>query len=124
MAHVPVAGARGILGRGHGSDVVVLRAQVSSRHLQIVHRGDSFEITDLKSTNGTWVNGARITGPTRVQAEDRLRVAQLSIELLLAPLPEAESFFNLLQAESPIDHTTSEVLLDDLGGSGGGDGGR
>jgi len=35
---------------------------VSSRHAGIVRHGESFVVRDLGSTNGTFVNGARISG--------------------------------------------------------------
>ncbi|MDR1884966.1 MAG: FHA domain-containing protein [Synergistaceae bacterium] len=33
---------------------------VSRRHARVESRGDAWQIEDLGSTNGTWVNGARI----------------------------------------------------------------
>ena len=48
------------LGRGAGSDVQVRDAEVSRRHAMLEIRGDEATLTDLGSTNGTWVDGERV----------------------------------------------------------------
>lgn len=53
------------LGREHtGNEVVLDNPQVSRRHLQIANQNGSFVVTDLRSTNGTFVNGQRISSTT------------------------------------------------------------
>jgi ABC-type multidrug transport system ATPase subunit len=43
------------------SDVVLDNPQVSHRHFQVVHQGgEDFLVSDLRSTNGTYINGERI----------------------------------------------------------------
>jgi len=52
---------RTTVGRAEGNDFVVPDGSVSSRHGEIVLKGDgSIEIVDLGSTNGTIVNGERV----------------------------------------------------------------
>jgi len=48
------------IGRGAAADVQVRDAEVSRRHAMLEIRGDSATLTDLGSTNGTWVAGERI----------------------------------------------------------------
>jgi pSer/pThr/pTyr-binding forkhead associated (FHA) protein len=43
---------------------------VSSRHAAIVRRGETFLLRDLGSTNGTFVNGRRISGEVALQDGD------------------------------------------------------
>ncbi len=57
----PIAGERVILGRGEGSDVRLQEPYVSARHAEIVRGEDTYRIADLDSTNGTWLNGDRLT---------------------------------------------------------------
>jgi len=48
-----------VLGRGGASDFLIEVSDVSREHARIVRIGDQFFITDLASTNGTFVNGVR-----------------------------------------------------------------
>jgi FHA domain-containing protein len=50
-----------LLGRHSGCDVVVDGPTVSRRHAQLIFRDGSWVLHDLGSTNGTIVNGARVT---------------------------------------------------------------
>lgn len=47
---------------------------VSRNHAQIVRRGDQVLIEDLGSTNGTYVNGVRISAPTPIKPGDTLQL--------------------------------------------------
>lgn len=49
-----------IIGRHSGCDVVLRDSSVSRRQIKLEWSGNSFTISDLGSTNGTWVNGSRI----------------------------------------------------------------
>ncbi len=46
---------------------------VSTRHAEVAQRGGAFVVTDLGSTNGTFVNNQRIAQPTRLTDGDLLR---------------------------------------------------
>ena len=50
-----------ILGRLDSSDIPVKDTKASREHAKIYKQGDRFAIVDLNSSNGTFVNGARIT---------------------------------------------------------------
>lgn len=59
------------VGRELGNGIVLDReATVSRRHAQFVKQGDTLLVEDLGSTNGTFVNGVRISGPTPVRPGD------------------------------------------------------
>lgn len=55
----PDMGAIGI-GRDAGQAIVLDEPSVSDRHAQIEYRQGAFMLSDLSSTNGTWVNGQRL----------------------------------------------------------------
>ena len=50
-----------ILGRDSSCAIVIGNDLVSKKHLRIQARGDQFLIVDLGSTNGTFVNGQKVT---------------------------------------------------------------
>jgi pSer/pThr/pTyr-binding forkhead associated (FHA) protein len=63
------------LGRSPDNDVVVQDSFVSRRHCALlVHLGDGCEVHDTASKNGTYVNGHRLSGPTRLHTGDEIRV--------------------------------------------------
>ena len=67
-----------VLGRDPAADLMVDAASpvVSRRHAEISRTPDgSFFIADLKSFNGTLVNGQRIAQPTLLQSGDRIQLS-------------------------------------------------
>lgn len=59
-------------GRAPGCDLVLAESSVSRRHFEIdLSRGDEVYITDLKSLNGTFVNGARLEALSDVALHPR-----------------------------------------------------
>jgi len=53
----PLTQARVFLGRGPGCDIQLHDSEVSRRHAMIEVRGDEITLTDLGSTNGTFIRG-------------------------------------------------------------------
>jgi hypothetical protein len=53
-------------------EIVVDQPTVSGRHCQFISSPEGLFIEDLNSTNGTWVNGVRITGACPVTGADRI----------------------------------------------------
>src|SRR4029078_10760313 len=54
------ASRRWIIGRVPGCDIVVPVAEVSSRHCELTQTTSGYTLADLGSSNGTFVNGARL----------------------------------------------------------------
>jgi len=57
-----------VLGRGN-ADVVIDDQEISRRHALVRSEGDSLEIEDLDSLNGTWVNGRRVQRARLVEGD-------------------------------------------------------
>jgi len=56
----PITKPRTVLGRGAGSDLQLQDSEVSRRHAMLEIRGDDASLSDLSSTNGTFVDGVRV----------------------------------------------------------------
>lgn len=54
---------------------------VSSRHAVIEPRPDGLWLEDAGSTNGTFVNGARVTAPRLLQRGDVIRIGQTDLRV-------------------------------------------
>jgi pSer/pThr/pTyr-binding forkhead associated (FHA) protein len=78
-ARLDVAGSLRI-GRGAESDVPLDGdSTVSSRHAVVTRRADGLWVEDAGSTNGTFVNGARVTSPRLLQPGDVVRVGHTDL---------------------------------------------
>lgn len=58
------------LGREAGNDIIINDPQISRHHARLTLQGGSYVLEDLGSTNGSFVNGRRITGPTALSPGD------------------------------------------------------
>jgi hypothetical protein len=69
------------LGRGEDNDVVIPHASVSRVHARLARRNGAFELTDLNSTNGSYVNGSPVTGTVRVANGSEVRLGDMRFML-------------------------------------------
>jgi hypothetical protein len=68
------------LGRGSQNDVQLDRDEfASSTHARIEPRRDGVWVEDIGSTNGTYLNGIRLTRPKRLTPGDILRVGETEL---------------------------------------------
>ncbi|MDQ2911590.1 MAG: FHA domain-containing protein [Actinomycetota bacterium] len=69
-----------LLGRGSRNDVDLDRDEyASSEHARIEPRRDGVWLEDVGSTNGTYLNGIRLTRPKRLTAGDVVRVGETEL---------------------------------------------
>ncbi len=64
------------IGRDPGNDVVLPSPSVSRFHAQVERVGQRYRVEDLRSSNGTFVNGERIEGGVWLKPEDTIRIGQ------------------------------------------------
>jgi uncharacterized protein YxjI len=69
-----------VLGRAD-IDVLADDPDASRRHAVVRTTATGLEVEDLRSTNGTWVNGVRIDRPTPLAPGDVLKVGGLSLRV-------------------------------------------
>jgi pilus assembly protein CpaF len=89
------------IGRVPGNDVVLPKGNVSKRHSRIVLKDNRFIVVDLKSTNGTYVNGRKITSPLVVKEGDKIYVGDYVLTLEGSNAIDAARAPSLLSAIDP-----------------------
>lgn len=69
------------IGRGVDNELVLANDDVSRAHARLVSKDGNFIVEDLDSTNGTFVNGARVDGKQRCGEADELRVGPFRLRV-------------------------------------------
>jgi pilus assembly protein CpaF len=69
------------IGRLEDNEIVLPRSNVSKHHARLVVKDDRCVIVDLKSTNGTYVNGRKISAPMVVGPTDKIYIGDFILSL-------------------------------------------
>ena len=77
---VPLAGQPVTFGRSRRATVQVQDVYASDEHVVIAPDGEGWVVRDLGSTNGTYLNGARVTAATALTSGDQVRIGKTRIE--------------------------------------------
>jgi hypothetical protein len=88
----PMEGDVITIGREAGNGIIINDAEVSRKHTQFVFQGGKYIVTDLGSTNGTFVNGQRLTGQHILQPGEVISLGEqinLLFESVVAVDPNA-----------------------------------
>jgi serine phosphatase RsbU (regulator of sigma subunit) len=75
------------LGRGPENAIVLTQSTVSREHAEFVVAETGVRIRDLGSSNGTWVNGRRITEALEIRPGDRIGLGGLELAFGAGPSP-------------------------------------
>ncbi len=78
---LPLGSAPVTIGRAADNTLVVDDDYASSHHARIYQSEGRWIVDDTGSTNGTWIDRNRITGPTILEPGSALRVGRTVIEL-------------------------------------------
>lgn len=70
-----------VLGRSSEADLVLDDPYASEFHMRLVAQADGMILHDLGSTNGTYVNGRRVTAPTQLRKGDTIQVGKTVMEV-------------------------------------------
>ncbi len=98
------------LGRDITNDIVINDPEVSRHHLRLTRGAGTFAIEDLGSTNGTFINGQRLTGPRPLRPGDMVGLGEtvtLAYEaaasaMTAADAPPAGTVLNPAQRSQPV----------------------
>ncbi len=70
-----------VLGRSPEADIELADPYASEFHLRLASRDGRLVLTDLGSTNGTYVNGRRVTAPVELNRGDAIQVGKTVMEV-------------------------------------------
>lgn len=70
-----------VLGRSGEADVVLDDPYASEFHMRLVSQENGMVLHDLGSTNGTYINGRRVTAPTTLRRGDTIQVGKTVMEV-------------------------------------------
>lgn len=74
-----------VLGRSAEADIPIEDPGVSRKHLKIEQRGNTSWAVDMGSTNGSYVNGQRVVGETKLSDGSNISMGQTRIVFRLLP---------------------------------------
>ena len=108
------------IGRVEDNVFQIAEASVSSHHCEILLRGDDVVVKDLDSTNGTFINGEKVSESV-LKPGQVLRLGQVELRLengasVAAPAPSAQPAPVITPTKKPLDQTMvmRGVSLDEL----------
>jgi len=70
-----------VLGRSDEADVLLDDPYASEFHMRLLAQENGLVLHDLGSTNGTYVNGRRVTAPTTLRRGDSVQVGKTVMEV-------------------------------------------
>ncbi len=106
--------AGAVVGRWPGSEILIPDPYTSSEHAYVLVREGRWWVDDLGSTNGTFVNGARIDRPTPLNDGDEVRFGRVCTRFIVEPSahqPRRPGPATLPAAVSSAEHAAGEIEL-------------
>jgi len=111
-ARFTLKGGKTIIGREQGVDIVLADEQCSRQHCRIISLQGQFMIEDLKSTNGTRVNGAPVTTMLILKSGDQIAIGETLLDFEVQEPEVISSYEKILKEEGvvPSRHVLSNAI--------------
>jgi serine phosphatase RsbU (regulator of sigma subunit) len=97
-----------IIGRLSDSEVVVTNPYVSRQHAKIRKSSDGYQIIDMKSTHGTFINGKRIAQHS-LHNGDRITLGREQVEIQFLTGEPTPASFSLPASDSDLDKSMAQL---------------
>jgi EAL domain-containing protein (putative c-di-GMP-specific phosphodiesterase class I) len=119
---IPIDNSPFVIGRKDGSSLLVASEEVSRKHAEIIETFDGWRIKDCGSTNGTFVNGQRLTDNHILSHGDYISVGGIRFDVVEMTddsectqiiNPDAENLERLLDLKAVIPCFQPMVSLSD-----------
>ena len=69
------------IGRAAGCQVTIDDTYASQIHARVFQRDNQWQIEDLGSTNGTWLNRHKVSGPMVIKPGDVVQIGNTVMEM-------------------------------------------
>ncbi len=80
-----------VMGRDLSNDIPVPDPEISRRHARFIQRQEGIYVEDLGSTNGTFLNGARLAAPQLLKHGDLITLAESTVMSFELPTDAQQS---------------------------------
>tara|TARA_B100001123_G_C14488459_1_gene701288 strand:- start:32 stop:442 length:411 start_codon:yes stop_codon:yes gene_type:complete len=70
-----------VIGRSSDADIIIDDSYASEFHLRIGFQDGEVILNDLGSTNGTYLNGRRVSVPTAISSSDSIQIGKTIFEV-------------------------------------------
>jgi predicted component of type VI protein secretion system len=102
-----------LIGRAEECDIRPLGEEVSRRHCAVVEEAGAVTVEDLKSRNGTYVNGTKISAKVTVADGDIVRVGPLELKVSCAAPAATAPAATAPAAAASMDEVSRWLMADD-----------
>ncbi len=109
---IPLLKTSLMIGRRESADIVLRFSNVSGYHCELTVSNGSWIIKDLRSSNGTKVNGVRVT-EQRLKSGDQLSIAKHEFEISFDPAKLGDA--SAVREDSQTQRVFSKSLLEEAG---------
>ncbi len=103
-----------VIGREESADLTIPSQAVSRRHARLLREGDGYVVEDLGSSNGTFVNGQKLTGRRTLKSGDQIRLGRAVTMVYEAPKVEEvpdESAKTAFRPKSPVASSSMQTMI-------------
>src|SRR2546423_6853534 len=69
------------IGRVDENDICLPKGNISKKHTKVVVKDGKIIVLDLKSTNGTYVNGKKLAGPLVIRPSDKVYIGDFILNV-------------------------------------------
>lgn len=96
------------IGRNNDNDLVIESNKVSRKHARLLYHDGNFELEDLKSTGGTYLNGQKID-KCAIDEGDVITLANVHLVFGRNEFPVAKSTTKYDNPDTPSQGTTTVI---------------
>lgn len=89
--YYPIGSRTVVIGRDEACPVQIVDSQASRKHVQIRHDNGRFVAMDMKSANGTLINGRAISSEIELEEGDEISVGSSKIVFSMQEFADRES---------------------------------
>jgi len=106
-----LSGSRSIIGRDSTCDIAISDPKSSRIHAEIVHKGNTYVFSDIKSRNGSFINNEQVTQQVLVSG-DQIKIGDTTIKVVAEDLSatiEWQKLDPLATTRMPLDRFDSQI---------------